>query len=73
MEWNYSIYILRKKYSQSDTHFCFVTRLTNKTLYFFVGFPSQTNSIPLQDLHSYKPQGKIQYTNTEVLQEICPY
>lgn len=40
-------------YSQSDTHFCFITRLSDKPLYLFIGFPRQKNTVPLQDLHSY--------------------
>lgn len=47
-------------YSQSDTHFCLITRLSNEPLYLFIGFPRQKNTIPLQDLHSY-----IRFANPE--------
>lgn len=43
----------QRLYSQSDAHFCFITRLSDEPLYLFVGFPRQKNTIPLQDLHSY--------------------
>lgn len=48
-----------RSYSQSDAHFCFITRLSHEPLHLFVGFSHQENTVPLQDLHSCTQEGWI--------------